>query len=380
MTGRHHAAPRLAATAIPDDLQGRRHAIRQFMSLAYGSVGETGAENWGIWELHIGQVVDELREAYRAAGWCAPRGFWDSFWFRVDLPRPSADGTAHMRLIEALTVDYGEAFEEHILDRINTEGNVLLAIRGFTGSAKSSCAGSIADWLQPIPPEGLLDHYCVDVNRLPAAIKGRPRGWWQILDELLRTAGDGSTTLAKMLHNVEDNIRKSGVCLIVTTPDGHDHATMQFELEAIFSNPKEKKTLFLVWIKGQPHGVIAIPWMRKELYEKYEPWKDGNVARSLAGYFNDNTETARLAVQLFENPKLVRHLSGIANKPKRADIHNAIRWYHPGMLSTAQTDAVTDFTYGALYAFERMAPYFEDDFGVKPNQGMAKIAEKCYKE
>lgn len=351
------------------------------MQVGYAAIGNDNAENLEVWTDLRQEVVGTLRRRYESVGWTAPPLVWDAFWKRLDLPVPSKDPLAHVELIEAITRNAGPRVAEHCVYRLTHAGNVHAAFCGPTGIGKSSCAIGLADWLKPIEPDKLLDHLLINDTDLPARLVGKAPGDTVIKDEAPRTSGEGARTQQSLYENTEDTIRKSGVNLFRLSPhEPSDEGTMQLLFEVFAWNPARKASIALVWVKGRPHGVIAMPWCRAELHSVYEPWKDGNVQASLAGQFKDSGFLAKRALQLFDDPRFVQFLAQAVNKPKMRDFRAAIELFPGTMLSGVQADRLAAFMYEVAYNYERLGIVFEDWFGVKPNAGLETVANKCYDE
>jgi hypothetical protein len=371
------SAPRraLAAVLLPRFSEEDRDDMVQGLSVAYGSVGSDGKENWGLWGEQMRHVLTTLRDRYEAAGWTAPRLIRDSFWKRIESPRPSSDPVQHLRLIEAMVTDYCDAVQAHLAERLEEEGNVIAVFSGDTGMAKSSCAVSLAEELRTVTPDEFQRNLVIDVSRLSRALQGKTAGDWVLIDELLRTAGEGSRTLQALLENVEDTIRKSGVSVFLCAPAGTEHAAVKIEFEAILKNRKQMATLFLVWVNGQPHGVVAIHWMRSELYAVYEPWKDKNVARSLAGVFRDASAIPRLAIEAFSHELVVESLLDVHGRPKKGDYEEALRDFFPGMRTATESKAIASLMMKFASDWKRKEAKFERMYGLAPPPGLLAVAK-----
>ena len=138
--------------------------------------------------------------------------------------------------------------------------------------------------------------------------------------------------------------------------------------------------MFLVWLEGVPHGVAALPWARKDLWNAYGPWKAKNVERTKAGQFRDNTYLARTAVHAFADERLTKFLLSAVNKPSKKDFKTALEFFQPQMMAASQTDRLAGFMYDMCYAFDRVEAEFEAWFGIQPNEGFRRVAVKCYQE
>lgn len=351
------------------------------MQAAYSNIADERKQNFAIWEAGRTHVGRRLEDRYRQAGWTAPPLVWDAFWKRVALPVQSRDPLAHVELLEALLTNYHDRVLEHCIERLSNNGNIHAAFCGPTGIGKSSCAIALADWLKPIPPERLLGHLFTNDTALPGILSSLTRGDTAIKDETPRLAGEGSITLRSMYENIEDTIRKSGINLFRLSPHPpSEEGTMQLVFEVFAWNPLKRASIALVWVKGRPHGVMALPWCPASLYAVYEPWKDANVESSLAGQFKDNAFLAKQAIALLEDRRFVAFMLEAVNKPKLKDFRSAIELFPGSMISGTQADRLASFMHDMCYNYERLGPVFEDWFGIKPNDGLEKVARKCYQE
>lgn len=365
---------------LPANLEQDRIALLANLNAAYSSVMTNRTDNWRMWQDVRLQVTGILKRRFEDAGITAPPWNLDALWARIDLPHPSRDPNAHLALVRALLTNYGARFWEHIRYRMENDGNLHIELVGGTGMAKSSCAITLADAIHPIAPDRLVEHLSRDVSDLPARLAGKSAGETVIQDEFVQVAGDGAATVRNLFTNLEDTLRASQVNLLVLSPRRQDHGTMQATLEAILWNPERGFTVFLVWLEGIPHGVIALPWAKAALWEAYKPWKQESIERTLRGQFRDNAYIARLAVAAFADERLVQFLLSTANKPTRKDFHMALDFFQAQMMASTQVDRMASFMYDICYAWDRVEPHFESWFGVKANNGLKRVAVKCYQE
>lgn len=382
--------PPLTRGFLPPDFGARREQTVEALAAAASAIAADNAANFEVWTGVQAEFVAGLRRQYEACGLEAPPFGWDAFWMRVEQPVPGSDVLAYIRLVRALMTDYGDRFCQHVVYRMATNGNVHVSCRGPTGSGKSSCMISLMDWIKPIQPGNLVNHLAFDIHEIPGKLRKLSAGDTLLLDELVGSSGEGSRTNQVLLANLEDTLRASQRNLIIATPGGNDHATMQVDLECIAWNRERKFSVFLVWVDGLPMGVIALPWCDAALYAAYSPWKDNNVQRTLSGQFKDNEQTAKAVMELFEDQRFVEYLFIGANKLKMGDINTGIVLFYQGMLTQGQVERMAKFAYDQLYAVQRMeqeygkgegfAAKFEFFFGVRPNKGFLKIATKCYAE
>ncbi|MES2153923.1 MAG: hypothetical protein V4510_02195 [bacterium] len=362
---------------LPRHEAGKRADLVQRLSLAYSSVLNTAVENWGLWHKTTKTVEDYLWRYFRRVGLEGPSFDEHSLAARFTPLLSSPVGAeAHLRLVSALLTDFGEDLADHIRYRLEHQGNVHLSFTGPTGLGKSSCAVSLMDWISEIKPGELVNHLSLDIGDLPGKLRGKRPGQSVLQDEFVQTAGEGSRTLQSLFENLEDTLRASGVNLFVASPRRQEHDSMQAELELILWNPEKKWSLFLVWIAGTPHGVVALPWMRPALYEVYKPWKHANVERSRSGHFKDRTFTARSALRAMDNPDFIEYLELVQGKPTKQDLEAALEMFHPEMLSGGQADRIVNFVFRHCKGFKSYEPSFARMFGVEPNAGMRRLAAK----
>ncbi|MFO1534842.1 MAG: hypothetical protein ABR586_04190 [Thermoplasmatota archaeon] len=352
------------------------------MTLAYGSVASTSAQNWSLWHSQMGEVAAGLEDLYREAGWTAPPAVWDAFWARVDVPLPlsGADAIQHVRLVRGLFTDYGARLMEHVSYRLGNEGNVHLSVSGPTGMGKSSAAIGLIDDVKRIQRGELLKHVCIDMGKLPAMLRGIQAGEFILMDEYLQLAGEGSRTLQMMWENIEDTIRASGKSIIVCSPQMHDFRTMQLHLELVLWNPAAKASLFLVWIQGQIHGVLARRWMDADLYAEYKPWKDGNVARTESGQFKEASQTARQCMVAFQNERVTQYLLGITGRPKKSDFEDVFAYFPSAMMPGTEAKRLASFAWKHCANWTKREPSFRSLFGVEPVPGFLAVAAKYSQE
>jgi hypothetical protein len=365
---------------LPPDFGDGRQDIEDILAGAYAAVMANSADNFKLWTQFRRALVPIIQQRYRAAGLSASPLNWDSLWARVDLPCPSANGVEHTRLVSALLTDYGPRLFEHIAYRLTHEANVHIALKGWTGGAKSSCGLTIMDWIRPLQPGTVVQHLSTHLQELPGILSRLPDGDTAQQDEVLATAGEGSRSVQMILENLEDTMRKSKRNLIVISPRSQEKGTMQVELEVIAWNPEAKWSLFLAWVDGVPMGVVAIPWCREWVYREYEPWKDRNVANSLAGEYHDKAQLPKLAERLFADPNFVQYMMVGSNKPTSKTFRRGVSYFFGGMLPKSQSDKLGDLMNDMCYEFERLEPFFKPWFGISANDGMRLVAAKCYAE
>ncbi|MEA3200982.1 MAG: hypothetical protein QOE90_2410 [Thermoplasmata archaeon] len=359
--------------------EANREYATQILSAAYNQIADKPAENWALWQGVRRKLTAVLTERWRASGLRTARMYHDALMSRVAPLEPSRKPGEHVALVHALLTDYNDPFAEHCEYRHDNDGNVHLEITGHTGMAKSSCAISIADWLSPIEPARLRDHVNFDLSELHKRLKGKRARETVIQDEYLALSGEGARTDQARFANLEDTLRASGVNLFVLSPRRQDHATMQARLEALAWNRAQRWTGFLVWVEDTPLGMLSVPWCRPELWAEYKAFKAANTDRTLSGAFRDERHIARTGLQVLDDERVIRYLTQIVAKPKKATIEEALTHFCPMMLSATQKGQVADFIWFAATELNRFGAEFEWFFGLPPNDGLRAVADACRK-
>lgn len=349
------------------------------MRMAYQRVADERIENVALYEAVQGKWVGRIRSDLDSRGYEAAHMTYDNLYNRIALSYPSARPGEHLDLMRALMTDYTQRFLDHITYRLQNGGNVAIEFTGPTGMGKSSCAIALADWISPIVADELLDHLVFDFGDLTSRLAGKKPGQTVLVDEYVSQSGDGARTVKDVMSNVEDTIRASRVNLFWCSPTKHDHSTSQCALELVLWAPKQKRSLFLVWIDGKVLGTVELPWAPDHLWKVYGGWKSGNVTRSLEGRFRDNHMMGRMIVRLFGNDDFTQFLLAL-NKPKKGNFDEAVELFNTQALATRQKDKLVSLMYTVCYAFDRLEPKFERMFGVAANDGLREVAKLCYSE
>jgi hypothetical protein len=370
-------APWNGARYLGADWSAPREQLTMALNIAYRGLSQVRAENYALWVRAIKMAETTVKQWFQAVGLEAPPFHEDSFARRIAPLTPVADHAKHVALVNAVMTDYSARFAEQFAYRLRTSANVHLEITGPTGMAKSSCAISIADWCKRIEPGTLLRHMNFDLPELADRFADKEPGDSVIQDEFLEQTGEGAVNAQKMFMNVEDTLRASQIHFIVCSPRKREHATMQATLEAVAWNRRAKWTAFLVWMNGEPHGLLPVPWCRADLWAEYSAFKARNVDRTKNAAFRDRQHTARTAMRLFEDEWILDHLINVvtSKKKKRADFEEAIELYRGDMMTTAQRTRIAGFMFNAARGFHRIEATFEARFGVPINDGLRAVAE-----
>lgn len=367
----------LGAGLLPEPWAEDRENLVNMLAAAYSEILEAKQENFGVWVAMMKRLQRRLEGMWKEVGLEAPPWNRDALLARLVPPYPERDPVSHIRLVRAFLTNYGGTCAEHIRYRMEHEGNVHVEFTGFTGSAKSSAAIRLMDWIKPIRRGRLGEHLSADLSELPKKLMTKQRGESVTQDEFPKLAGEGAVTIRAMFDNIEDTIRASGVNLFAISPRRQDHATMQCRLEAVLANWDKKFTVFLVSVEETALGLWAIPWAPDDLWApEYKPWKFDMVKRALAGQFKDNAYLVKMAMRVFENERFVQYFESATNKPKKGDFSAAVELFAPQMMTHAQVDKVVSLMFMLATNYERLAPRCSEWFGVEPNEGLKRVAAK----
>lgn len=373
----HPITPEWAGTGLLSPAWGEEvDRLVTLTAAAYAAIAEGRADNFGLWTGTRTQLVEAWNAQLEAHGLTAAPFYLRALRRRLAPAALRADKGEHVALVEALFTDIGQEVAAHCHYRLATDGNLHFAFTGPTGSAKSSCAITIADWLSPIEPGRLIEHVNFDLGELPQRLRTKTARQTVIQDEFVSGAGEGSRTHAALFENLEDTMRASQVNLFVCSPRRQEHATMQACFEAIAWNRDAGYTLFLVWVDNMPEGVVAVPWCRRELWGAYKPWKAANVERSVSGAFRDSEFTARTAMRVVDDPRVVKWLASVKKRPRKTDVEEAIDLFRGDTLSVMQKANVSRWLAATINGYGRVRDQWDSLFpGVRPSKGFLQLAE-----
>ncbi len=349
------------------------------LDAAYREVMDEKWTRLGMWTDTMDYIREVFTDGLTRNGLETAPLFMDSILDRLAPPAPQTDQNEHTRLVAAAFTDRTQRFQDHINYRLNDNANSLVELIGKTGSRKSTNAVAIANWAKPIKPENLLKHISIEWHTVGQKLLALEKGDWLVHDEQLATAGEGSRTDLLKLRNMMDTSRKRGVSVAFCAPEERGLNNIQAGLEALAWNKPKMNTLQLIWADGRPQGVTCVPWMPKELYEVYEPWKDANVERTMGGHMKDNGFLARNTAAFFKHENAVEYLAGAPNRLQKKDLRGAINMFHPEMMAGAQTDSLVDFMYTVLDGGERILPHYEKWWGTAPPAGLKTVADAMAK-
>ena len=372
MEQRIQAPSSILGDGLLHGIEDGREQLIEDLVVAYGNVGDR-EQNFAVYIDARQRIVDTLKQRFQALGLTAAHFDWDRFWSRVDLDVPATDRQGHVALVRALLTVYQARFCQHIVYRLQHEGNVHLSISGPTGMGKSSCAIALADWIKPYPqPTDLLHSLSYDLGELPYRLKKLGPGDTGIQDEYSPDVGEGANTARAIFTKLDDQLRATQVNLIRLSPRRQEGGAMQAHLELILWNPERGFSVFLVWLDDHPAGIIAIPWCRRELYAVYKPWKTGNVERVQAGETRDNRVLIRATVQLFQDERFVAYLMEAVNKPKPPDFRIGFETFYTGALTTGQAEKLVPLAYNLCAMHGRLSHRFRPWFGLVTPQEHAQ--------
>lgn len=408
------------ASLLAPDLASGRDDLLDALGMGYSAKMGEPMLNFALWKNGQSQIVAAIKERYAAMGLEAAPLLEDSLWMRLELAAPASDPQMHMRLLRAMLTDYTERFWRQFEYRRKHGGNVHGQVVGPTGMAKSSCVGTIADINRPIQPGRLKEHIAIDPSDLAERFRGKVPGDTVWMDELLALFGDGARTLAGMLGNVDDTLRASGVDFWTASPELETTSATQMQLEVVLWSPPavirttapdgtvtthyfcrrcgtpwkggyckapgcnwHPWSLFIVWVKGVPHGVVGLRWMPAHLWEEYAPWKAGNVERTMKTIFKDRSFTAKQALKILCHPGVVRYLKTFDDaKPGIGDFEELVDDRAEASMTSDQRKTVARTMKRMTFRFQRLSTVdpdtgrtlFEELYGVAPPPEVKTLA------
>ncbi|HUR61951.1 MAG TPA: hypothetical protein VM286_06260 [Candidatus Thermoplasmatota archaeon] len=371
---------------IPDTYGRERDKLLFYLAAGYADVTGNKAGNFQLWSIANQNVSNYIIEQLQNLGLEMAPWAWDAFVERITPIAPQTDYNQHLALAKALLTNRHCRFFAQFPYRLKTGGNVHTHYIGGTGTGKSSCSLAVIHSVNRIQTGHLRDHLALTNRDLPEAIKRIATqikagtltpGQGVHKDEEEDTAGEGSATDAKMMRNLENQLRASQINLSTSSPTLEAVATTQGQMVALAWHPKDKWTLFLHYVDNIPLGVVAIRWLPEPYWtQEYTPWKNDNVDRTVAAEFSD-AGLARIAIRVCQDQRFVRYLTEASSKPKLKDIQTALRLYYKQMLSITEKKALADFLHDVFFGWQRISKHFEEDFGFPPNEGMKQIALRC---
>ncbi|MBI2078909.1 MAG: hypothetical protein HYT80_11165 [Euryarchaeota archaeon] len=361
--------------------------MRHELNLARGRVGDNSQENWVIMFTMMGRWPDNLIAYHEEGGFTAPR--LDLLHWKSTI-RPAAvpqDWEAYMALVVAYGTDATAELQRHIEDRYGAEANFFALITGFTGSGKSSCAVTLMRFIRhlskrPLAPDDVKKFVAFDQAQLGPILQRCVRGDVVILDEELRTSGEGSRTRAMTALNVENTLRATGVSMIICSPEVSEHVAAQIELRAFLYNRETKRTKFMMYKKGVPIGYVDLAWCLPQDYAVYKAIKQGNLARTLRMQFQpDDLLYEAIMERMFTNPRFCGFIDKL-NKVKKNLLLAAVSNMSSRLqLTETQQKKAVDLCIAMMEVYPRVtdAEWLEV-WGRAPAPEFARIAKKFYLE
>lgn len=300
--------------------------------------------------------------------------------------RPQHDLRARFML--ALQRDITDLLHKHVEYRRRMAGNVVLEWTGPTGMGKSSCMlgfmerhNRLRDRVLAEGPEALRRRLTIDVADLAHKLPGLEPGDGLALDEQLHLVGEGSESAMKLLRNIEDTIRGTGVDVHWASPTVRDHTTSQGVLEALCVRPPRDgrggSTRFLYSLalggtEAIPLGVVDLPWCSAEVFAAYGPIKRRNLERTATMQFHATDAHEETVRKLFENRAvqiLLKH-----REPKKTDWQLLLRRHSASMAVSEIATLASWLDY--MWRILRFAPEdFREAFGWEPTTTMRQLAD-----
>ena len=277
-----------------------------------------------------------------------------------------------IRLVLALQRNITGLVHEHHAYRHKHDGNVVWEFSGPTGMGKSSAMLGLMEWHNGVRAEDLEKHLTIDASRIPDLLPKLRKGSALAIDEQSQLVGEGSLTQVKLLRNVEDQIRATGVDVYWASPDSRDHATSQGEFQAFQVHHDKHYTRFLVWLNEIPLGYANLPWASAELWAAYRPIKARNVERAAKAAFNNPAGNDDHIRRLFDVPAVRR----IATT-RRVRVNDWRRLFRRfgSSVSTTQLQSIAEDIEFMLDTLSTRPDDFPEIFGWKPTPGMIDAAQ-----
>jgi hypothetical protein len=270
-------------------------------ALASGRLDDVTPEEKQMALLKIGgRLVDDVLDAHLKEG-VEPSPLHELYHREMlRILTESSAAEPRLRVLRALERNITSLVKRHHSWRHDHNGNVVWEFSGPTGIGKSSCMLGLLERLNRVKPDELAKHLTIDVPELPNLLPKLQAGSGVAVDEQTHAVGEGSVTQAKVLRNMEDQIRLSGIDIYWASPESQDHATSQGEFVALAANYQEKYTRFLVYLNEVPLGYANLPWCSSAMWSAYSPIKRKNVDRALRATFQATAAIDEQVRRLFD--------------------------------------------------------------------------------
>ena len=274
----------------------------KYGALVAGSIDDITPEEKQLALLQVGgKLVDRVLDAHAAEG--VEMSPLHTLYMHEQL-RVFHESTLvekRLRELRALERNITKLVHEHHAWRHARNGNVIWEFCGPTGSGKSSSMLGLLERHNRVKPEDLAKHLTIDLPELPYLLPSLPNGSGVAVDEQTHAVGEGSVTQGRILRNMEDQIRLSGIDIYWASPEAQDHATSQGQFVAISTHFEKHYTRFLVYLNDIPLGYANLPWCSPAMWAAYQPLKTRNVERALRASFQATAVQDEHVRRLFEN-------------------------------------------------------------------------------
>lgn len=344
----------------------------KFSALASGALDNATPEEAKLAQLKLGgRIVDRVLDAHIQQG--VELSPLHELYYRESLRVFSESGPVEMRVrtLRALETNITRLVREHHSWRHAKNGNVVWEFCGPTGSGKSSSMLSLLERWNHVKPADLGKHLTIDVPDLPNLLPTLGAGSGVAIDEQTHAVGEGSVTQAKVLRNMEDQIRLSGVDIYWASPEAQDHATSQGQFVSLGTNFKEQYTRFLVYLNDIPLGYASLPWCSSAMWRAYEPIKRKNVDRAQRALFHNYNLVFDHIKRLFDVPAV--QVATRVRRLKTTDWKRLLKQFLP-TLSTTQVQAYAEEIEFMLETLATRPDEFETLYDFSPTSGMIDAA------
>ena len=153
---------------------------------------------------------------------------------------------------------------------ISDNSNIIISIKGWTGTGKSLASLSIAECIASIfRKKPKAENICHNLHDIPEKIKNCTAGDVIILDEQEKEFGAGSGADEIKLRTYEETLRARQINFIFNSPRLHNHVH-HFIIETFGINEKYQTSKCLIYTPDEKLiGYITIHRPQKEFEEKY---------------------------------------------------------------------------------------------------------------
>lgn len=170
-----------------------------------------------------------------------------------------------------------DRLNDDIIERIKRVRNVLLFIKGRTGTGKSWSALSLGNYISKVSKAPFdASNICFSTEEVMEKLKNLDKGSVLVLDEAgVRKVGPGSHREQVEISGAEQTVRKKQISFIYNAPVDIGSHLYDFVLEPFgIDYDKGIARLMVYTIKERPMGYVTIRRPDQKLIDEYEKKKD----------------------------------------------------------------------------------------------------------